>query len=260
MSRATSILVLLAIASACGTDSGSEADPEIEDTVLTGFEGKGDEFAPSKSTVRVDRMGHVELGPLIIADMPTADAFNQLEPYSSNMTPAERELFSGALQAGLIKYDNYDSFPLELLDWDVDALEHVQAGREGQPTDPSRLDWIDSLDQAHPLLEVYLTDALYLDLSKPCGPSNYLEPEVAVMMGAEPQTCGGRHINEDVLDRFATLLINGPVDREVHPDDDKELDEVDTYPDRGDSVTEPARPATDVFPYLAEPYTRFLFQ
>ena len=46
---------------------------------------------------------------------------------------------------------------------------------------------------------------------------SFLEPEVAVLRGAEHQTCGGRTLNDDVMDRFFTLVVNagnGPTIRD----------------------------------------------
>lgn len=254
--KATTMFIALSLLAACGNDPGDEV---VIDENNAASAGKADDFVPVSGTVRIDRMGHVEVGPLIIADMLVADAFNQEEPYGEKMSEEARAYYADSLQAGLVKYDNYDSFPMEVFDLDFDTLEHIRAAREDEPTDPSRLDWIDSLDTPHPLLDVYLTDALYIDLSKPCGEDNYLEPELAVLRDETPTSCGGRHINEDVIDTFATVLINGPYEREVHPDDDVDLEDVDPYPDRGDSVEEPARPASGQFPYLDEPYSRFLF-
>jgi hypothetical protein len=204
----------------------------------------------SRSTsIQLDRMGHVEVGPLIIANMPVADRFNQEQPFSLGVAAEARRQYQAALQKGLLKFDHYDSYPLELGDLRLDALQRLRDAREREQPAAELLDWISEDGQPHPLLEIYTTDALYVDVSKPCGDGGYLEPELATLAGRDYETCGGRLPNEDVIDRMATVLINGPVPREI-PSDVKG----ETYPDRGDSVEEPYVPASDTFPYLAAPY------
>jgi len=208
-------------------------------------------------SILIDKQGHVEVGPLLIADMTIADIVNQEAAYGLDMPLEIRAVYTEALQKGLVKYDNYDSLPLSVLDLNFDSLEQIRIARGKQDPDPTRLDWIDDLETLHPLMGVYLTDALFVDLSKPCGLNGYLEPELAALAGEKYQSCGGRAINEDVLDKIATVLINGPVGRGIHPDDDVDAEDADPYPDRGDATREPERPASDRFPFLAKPYASF---
>ena len=63
---------------------------------------------------------------------------------------------------------------------------------------------------------------------------SYLEIEQALLAGRPHATCGGRALNDDVMDTIFTLLINagnGPVIR--------------------DGVDGASRPATETFPYVA---------
>jgi hypothetical protein len=65
---------------------------------------------------------------------------------------------------------------------------------------------------------------------------SYLEIELAALRGEAHTTCGGRTLNDDVIDTMFTQLINagnGPVIR--------------------DGVDRSSRPGTHVFPYLAQP-------
>ncbi|MFN3200435.1 MAG: hypothetical protein ACE366_18700 [Bradymonadia bacterium] len=207
-----------------------------------------DDFAPLPST-QIDRMGHVEVGPLILKEPDIADRWNQAEPFALDLSETDAKEFEEALRWGLIRYDHYDSYPLSVFDLRLDLLKVLGEQRDQEIPDPEVLDWFDDLEQPHPLTEVYMTDALFVDVSKPCpADGGYLEPELATLVGQPYETCGGRHPNEDVIDVFATVLINGIWERETEDRGD------DPYPHRGDTVTEPYAPAKAEFPYLAEPY------
>src|SRR5947209_4534772 len=80
-----------------------------------------------------------------------------------------------------------------------------------------KVDWPLGDDGAHPLTELVLADYLVLDLAKPyVEEGSFLEIELAARGGEEHRTCGGRTLNDDVMDRIFTLLIaggNGPAIR-----------------------------------------------
>src|SRR5215212_11139133 len=98
-------------------------------------------------------------------------------------------------------------------------------------------DWAPREDGSHPLTELVLADYLVVDVSKPyVEQGSYLEIELAALRGEAHRTCGGRTLNDDVMDTIFTQLINagnGPVIR--------------------DGVDRSTRPGTRTFPYLAEP-------
>ena len=100
-----------------------------------------------------------------------------------------------------------------------------------------KVDWPLDEEGAHPLTELVLADYLVLDLGKPyVEQGSFLEIERAARDGEEHRTCGGRTLNDDVMDRIFTLLIagrDGPTIR--------------------DGVDSSSRPGTQTFPYLAEP-------
>jgi hypothetical protein len=100
-----------------------------------------------------------------------------------------------------------------------------------------KVDWPLDEHGAHPLTELVLADYLVLDTSRPYAEQgSFLEIELAARRGEAHRTCGGRALNDDVMDRILTLLItggNGPAVR--------------------DGVDRSSRPATQTFPYLAEP-------
>ena len=97
------------------------------------------------------------------------------------------------------------------------------------------VDWPLDEDGAHPLTELMLADFLVVDVTKPYAEQgSFLEIELAAREGRAHQTCGGRALNDDVMDTLFTLLISGgrgPVVR--------------------DGVDQASRPASRTFPYLA---------
>ena len=99
------------------------------------------------------------------------------------------------------------------------------------------IDWPLDSGGAHPLTELVLADYLVVDVTKPYAENgSFLEIELAARTGCAHETCGGRALNDDVMDKLFTLLINagrGPVIR--------------------DGVDQATRPASQTFPYLAAP-------
>jgi hypothetical protein len=100
-----------------------------------------------------------------------------------------------------------------------------------------KVDWPLDENGAHPLTELVLADFLVVDVTKPYAEQgSFLEIELAAREGRAHETCGGRAVNDDVMDKLFTLLINagrGPVIR--------------------DGVDRATRPASQTFPYLAAP-------
>ncbi|MEM9062028.1 MAG: DUF4331 family protein [Pseudomonadota bacterium] len=98
-------------------------------------------------------------------------------------------------------------------------------------------DWSDTDRSA--LIEVLADDFLVLDAGKPCGAEAFLEIERSMLTGQPHETCGGRHPNDDIMDRLYSLYIsNGrePV---------------------GDRVDAPYRDVRSDFPFLAPPERGF---
>src|SRR5207247_1769602 len=98
-----------------------------------------------------------------------------------------------------------------------------------------KTDWPTDDNGTHPLTELVLADYLVVDPSKPyADQGSFLEIERAAREGRAHETCGGRALNDDVMDTIFTLLINagkGPVIRH--------------------GVDQSTRPAPRSFPYLA---------
>ncbi|HST63998.1 MAG TPA: DUF4331 family protein [Mycobacteriales bacterium] len=99
------------------------------------------------------------------------------------------------------------------------------------------VDWPADDRGDHPLTGLVLADHLVVDIGKPYQEhGSFLEIERAALAGREHRTCGGRALNDDVMDTLFTLLVNagtGPVVR--------------------DGVDRSSRPASRAFPYLSPP-------
>jgi hypothetical protein len=100
-----------------------------------------------------------------------------------------------------------------------------------------KVDWPPDKSGNHPLTELVLADYLVVDVTKPyVEVGSYLEIELAARRGEDHATCGGRTLNDDVIDTLFTQLVNagnGPPIR--------------------DGVDHSSRPAGLAFPYLSPP-------
>lgn len=97
--------------------------------------------------------------------------------------------------------------------------------------------WPRSEDGRHPLTDLVLADFLVVDVTMPYAEQgSFLEIELAARHGRPHQTCGGRTLNDDVMDTIFTQLVNGGLGPTVR-----------------DGVDAATRPATVGFPYLAPP-------
>jgi hypothetical protein len=99
-----------------------------------------------------------------------------------------------------------------------------------------RIDWPLDEQGGHPLTELLLADFLVVDTSKPFAEDSFLEIERAVLAGRPHTTCGGRSLNDDIVDTLYTVLVGG----------------IDG-PRISDGVDQATQPATHRFPYLVRP-------
>ncbi len=170
----------------------------------------------SNPTVRFERAGRPEVPNMMLApkqfdpvnrDLEIRDLYNMEDAFK--LAQAYQGAYRARLNANLAFWDSLDG----TIDWPVDELG------------------------AHPLTELVLADFLAVDVSKPYAErGSFLEIELSSRMGRPHATCGGRALNDDVMDTIFTLLVNGgngPVVR--------------------DGVDRATRPATRTFPYLAAP-------
>jgi hypothetical protein len=166
--------------------------------------------------VRIERVGRPEVKNMMLApkefdpvnrDLEIRDLYNMDDAFHLG------DSYAGAYRARL---------DANLAFWD---------GLDG------KVDWPTDANGRHPLTDLVLADYLIVDVTKPyVEHGSFLEIELAARRGEVHQTCGGRTLNDDVMDTLFTQLVNaghGPTIR--------------------DGVDSATRPATGSFPYLASP-------
>jgi hypothetical protein len=166
--------------------------------------------------VRLERVGRPEVKNLLLApkqfdqvnrDLEIRDLYNMEDAFQ--LAPAYQGAYRARLNANLAFWDGLDGNQ----DWKAD---------EGG---------------AHPLTELLLADFLVVDVTKPYAEQgSFLEIELATRGGRGHQTCGGRALNDDVMDRLFTLLVNAGNGPRIR-----------------DGVDQATMPASCTFPYLAPP-------
>ena len=99
-----------------------------------------------------------------------------------------------------------------------------------------KTDWPLDEHGNHPLTELLLADFLVVDASKSCSEASYFEIEQAMLEGRTHATCGGRWLNQDLVDFLLTLYINAGKGPRIR-----------------DGVDAPITWSSKVFPYMAPP-------
>lgn len=94
--------------------------------------------------------------------------------------------------------------------------------------------WSFKPGEHHPLTETILNDHLVLDTTKPFCENGYLDIERAALTRIPHTTCGGRWLNEDVIDVLYSITVGGW-----------------DGPHITDGVDQASVPASRAFPYLA---------
>ncbi len=176
----------------------------------------GETLTRGKLAVRMERTGRPEVKNLLLApkqfdpvnrDLEIRDLYNSEDAFS--VSQAYQGAYRARLNANLRFWDGLDG----------------------------KADWPDNEDGAHPLTDLVLADFLAVDPSRPyVEHGSFLEIERAAQAGQTHQTCGGRSLNDDVMDTLFTLWVNGG-----------------NGPRISDGVDRGTNPATDDFPYLAAP-------
>jgi hypothetical protein len=193
---------------------------EIDNTLLHGAELVGvvaETLTRGAFNVRIERVGRPEVKNMMLApkqfdpvnrDLEIRDLYNMEDAFELQET--YRGAYLARLDANLAFWDGLDG----KADWEP-------TGSRG----------------GHPLTELLLADFLVLDVTKPyVETGSFFEIELATRRGAPHETCGGRTLNDDVMDTVFTQLVNagkGPAIR--------------------DGVDQATRPASRRFPYLAAP-------
>jgi hypothetical protein len=175
----------------------------------------GETVVAGKLPIRIERFGRPEIKNVIMGakqfdqvnrDLEIRDLYNLEDAF--HMSKDYRGAYRARLNANLAMFDGLDG----------------------------RTDWPLGPDGSHPLTDLLLADYLVVDASKPYSGTSYFEIERAVMKGRPHETCGGRSLNDGVMDRIYTLLVNAG-----------------NGPRISDGVHRATVPASDVFPYLAPP-------
>jgi hypothetical protein len=166
-------------------------------------------------SARQDRVGRPEVKNFIMMDKTADDVNRDLDVrdlYSEedafNLRPDYLAVYRARLDGSMKVYDSLDG----KTDWPLD--EHG----------------------VHPLTELLLADFLVVDVSKPFAEVSYFDIESAMLRGAPHETCGGRWLNDDVVDTVLTLLVNNFNGARV-----------------SDGVDQTSAPAGSTFPYLQPP-------
>ncbi|WP_107766910.1 DUF4331 family protein [Nocardioides terrigena] len=192
---------------------------ELDTGFLPGWELVGvvaETLTRGEFNVRIERVGRPEVKNMMLApkefdpvnrDLEIRDLYNMEDAFHLG------DSYAGAFRARL---------DANLAFWD--GLDGTQ-------------DWPVGEDGSHPLTDLVLADHLVLDVTKPyVETGSFLEIELAARRGEPHATCGGRTLNDDVMDTIFTQLVNagrGPTIR--------------------DGVDGATRPGTVAFPHLAPP-------
>jgi hypothetical protein len=176
----------------------------------------GETLTGGKLNVRLERAGRPEVHNLMLApkqfdqvnrDLEIRDLYNMEDGF--HLAPHYQSAYRARLNANLAFWDSLDG----------------------------KADWPIAEDGSHPLTELILADYLIVDVDKPYAEhGSFLEIELAARQGRSHQTCGGRALNDDVMDKIFTLLINGGNGPRIR-----------------DGVDQATQPASGTFPYLAPP-------
>jgi hypothetical protein len=192
---------------------------EVDTAVLEGASLVGvvaETLTRGRFNVRIERVGRPEVKNMMLApkdfdqvnrDLEIRDLYNMEDAF--HLEDAYLGAYRARLNANLAFWDSLDG----------------------------NVDWPSTETGDHPLTELVLADFLVVDVTKPyVETGSFLEIEVAARRGDAHQTCGGRTLNDDVIDTLFTQLVNagnGPTIR--------------------DGVDHSTRPAGLTFPYLSVP-------
>jgi hypothetical protein len=168
----------------------------------------GETMRTGPITIRLERFGRPEIKNflMLLGEFDLRDLYNQEDAFKPS--PGYQKAFRTRSSANLAFYDGMDG----KTDWPLDA------------------------QGIHPLADLLMADFMIVDVSKPFVGESYFEIEGNLLKGEPHQTCGGRSLNEDSIDRFLTVVITN-----------------DIGPRISDGVDQATVPAADVFPYLMPP-------
>jgi hypothetical protein len=198
-----SIVIEAEVGALFGASSGS-LFAVVGETVTTG-----------NDPIRLERFGRPELKNVVLSpkefdpvnpDLEIRDLYNQEDPFDLGKDYAAA--YRARLNANLAFFDGLDG----KTDWPLDEQGN------------------------HPLTELLLADYMVVDVSKPYAEESCYEIERALLTGRAHATCGGRSLNDDIVDSLYTLLVNAGNGPRIR-----------------DGVDQATQPASHSFPYLVRP-------
>lgn len=163
----------------------------------------------SKDKSLIDRVGRPEITNVSLIEKGKSDIRDQYN---------QEETFSLSANG----YYTYQSRLLDRIEY-FDKLD-------------SKRDW--KVVKRYQLADLLLKDFLLLDLDKECKKNSFFSIEKALLESEINKSCGGRFIEDDIVDTIFSLYINrlnGPV--------------------IADGVNKPARKNKSTFPYNSTPFT-----
>ena len=198
-----SIVIEAEVAALFGTGSGSL------------FAVVGETLTTGNHPIRLERFGRPELKNVVLSpkefdpvnpDLEIRDLYNQEDPF--DLAKDYAGAYRARLNANLAFFDGLD----DKIDWPLDEQGN------------------------HPLTELLLADYMVVDVSKPYAEESCYEIERALIAGRAHATCGGRSLNDDIVDSLYTLLVNAGNGPRIR-----------------DGVDQATQPASHSFPYLVRP-------
>jgi hypothetical protein len=175
----------------------------------------GETLTSGKRPIRLERVGRPEIKNMTLGakifdpvnrDLEIRDIYNNEDAF--HLSEDYVGAYRARLNANLTFYDGLDG----TTDWLLD--DHGN----------------------HPLTQLLLADHLIVDSSKAFSEMSYFEIERAMLAGRSHTTCGGRWLNEDVVDSILTLYVNAGNGARIR-----------------DGVDGPITWSSMLFPYMAPP-------
>jgi hypothetical protein len=166
-----------------------------------------------KFNVRIERVGRPEVKNMLLA--PT-----QFDQVNSNIDI--RDLYN--TEDGFHLAESYKPAYLARLNANLAFWDRLDG----------KTDWPTNGKGDHPLTSLWLADYLIVDTSRRYAEQgSFLEPERSARAGRTHETCGGRALNDDVMDTFFTFIVTGGHGPRI-----------------SDGIDASTRPGTQTFPYL----------
>jgi hypothetical protein len=206
---------ILADTNVLGVVVEADCEPLLQSSSAPLLAVVGETVVAGKLPIRIERFGRPEIKNVIMSmkqfdqvnrDLEVRDLYNLEDAF--HMSKDYRGAYRTRLNANLAAIDRLDG----------------------------KADWPLGPDGDHPLTELLLEDYLVVDVSKPFAEDSYFEIERAVLEGRPHETCGGRSLNENVMDTMYTLLVNAGNGARI-----------------SDGVHQATKPASEIFPYLVPP-------